>query len=348
VRYSVQSCLQEGCEVLILRDEATDSEAAVAAGIGANLFRCRLQGEEWIEPAPNFKTLAQRSSEFGTPLLWPPGRVHRGVFHYDGREYRLPLNEGANHLHGELRRLPWNLVNQSASEGQGATVVLSIHTRRNAQIACYYPHEVELRVTYRLREGQLTGLLEAVNEGETPAPFGFGLHPYFTVRGEASRWRLRLPVLACYDLNEHGIAVERPRSHSLCARLQDGLWLSEWPQERAFYVFQCEPGIKRCLLERLGRSGEEAPVRRVMTLDDAFPYLAIFRPEWAQAVSVEPWSCITDAYQSPLPPAWTGASGLAPGECRTYRWHWQAESLSNEDQRSEQESSGRGSAWNKR
>lgn len=325
MRYSVQERLMDGYRVIVLRDDATDSEAAIVPDIGANLIRCRLHGDEWIEAPPDLLTLRRQSSEFGTPLLWPPGRVRHGVYRFHGREYHLPLNEGINHLHGELRHLPWEAANLYASDSQGASITLRFHTDQSSQVSSYYPHAIALRATYLLQDGALTGTLEAVNESRLPAPFGFGLHPYFALRGESGRWQLKLPVGLLYDMNARGIVTEPPHSDALCLRLGEGMRLDELPKDRDYYLFRCVDGARKCILERTeGMAGDDRgsgdACRLVLTFSKSFPYLALFRPSWANAISIEPWSCITDAFQSPLPEPWTGAAALLPGECREFRW----------------------------
>ncbi|MBO4356462.1 MAG: hypothetical protein J5850_06395, partial [Clostridia bacterium] len=43
---------------------------------------------------------------FGNPILFPPNRIRNGSFIFEGREYRLPVNEPENgcHIHGDLYR----------------------------------------------------------------------------------------------------------------------------------------------------------------------------------------------------------------------------------------------------
>lgn len=312
----------DGYSAVVLVDRAADSRAVVVPGIGCNLIRCRLQGREVIEGPPNLAVLRSRSAEFGVPLLWPPGRIPGGTFVFHGKKYTFPVNEGTNHLHGEIRHLPWQLVTLEANEQEGATVTAEFRFERVDAVFAYYPHPVVLRLTYRLCGRRLSGILEAVNEGDSEAPLGFGLHPYFSFRGDPGQVELAASVDLQYDTTEGGFIRHKPAHTSLCDRLAGGMPLSRLPSDIDHFVFRMNEDRRACSIFR-----KTEGIRLHFQFDNSFPYLVVFKPKWADAVSLEPWSSISDAFNVPLQPEWTGAAGLKPGERRKFCWTWNVESV---------------------
>ncbi|WP_197081120.1 aldose 1-epimerase [Gordoniibacillus kamchatkensis] len=322
MRYEAYEEARDGYSTVVLADRATDSSVAVVLDIGCNIIGCRLQGHEVIASPPHIRDLAGRSSEFGVPLLWPPSRIPGGTFAFQGRTYTFPLNEGRNHLHGEIRYLPWEVTALAADEQEGASVTAEFRFDRFDEVFAYYPHRVVLRLTVRLCGNRLSGLLEAVNEGDDEAPAGFGLHPYFSYRGDIEQVVLAASVARQYDTGENGLIVREPEHTALCDRLAHGMPLNELPGDVDHFVFAMNEDRRECTIIRRNEG-----VRLRFEFSRSLPYLAVFKPSWADAVSLEPWSCITDAFNAPLPSEATGAAGLKPGQRREYGWTWSLDNL---------------------
>ncbi|WP_025852662.1 aldose 1-epimerase [Paenibacillus ehimensis] len=323
VRYRVCSEWRDGREHVILSDDRTGSEAFIIPGIGCNLIRCRLEGHETIEGPPHLSMLAEYSAEYGVPLLWPPSRIAGGTFAFRGRRYTFPQHEGGHHLHGDIRHLPWEVVSLSASETEGAWMTAELRATDHPGWYAYYPHEVALRLTYRLKEGRISAVLDAVNEGRDEAPYGFGIHPYFTLSGDAlEETEVAVPAEFQYDTSELVGIGRLPERTVLCRQLDGGLTVSALPAELDHVLLRLVPGKRECRLTRR-RSG----IRIVFGFSENLAHAVVFVPEWAHAVSLEPWSSITDAFNSPLPAEWTGLSGLEGGQAVRFEWQWHVERL---------------------
>ncbi|HEY1849349.1 MAG TPA: aldose epimerase family protein [Opitutaceae bacterium] len=112
------------------------------------------------------------------------GRVGGGILSIEGREFRLPLNEGPNHLHGGGRgidRRTWSAKPAEAAAGS-ASVRLSYLSPDGEQ---GYPGFVSLTVTYTLTaENALVVETEATSD--RPTPVSLAQHAYFNLSGEGS------------------------------------------------------------------------------------------------------------------------------------------------------------------
>lgn len=320
MRYKAYEDVQEGQAVIVLADRKQDSIAIFVPSIGFNLIRCRLGGHETIEGPPDLPTLGARSSEFGVPLLWPPGRIADGAFSFRGKSYVYPVHDGVNHLHGEIRMRHWQIVSLEADDKNGASVTAEYRFEAIEDHGVYYPHAVLLRMRWKLTGNRISGELEAFNSGNEDAPFGFGLHPYFKFRGKPEEIEITAPTRLQYTADDDGLNRQIPVPTELCGQLGDGMTLDLLPSDVDHFVFRMAEGSASAQISMM-----DGDVRIGFECDSGFPYLVVFKPKWADALSLEPWSCISDAYNSPLSPEWTGAAGLRAGERRKLEWAWQAD-----------------------
>lgn len=112
------------------------------------------------------------------------GRIAGGQLRLDGRDYRLSLNEGGNHLHGGFRgfnRKVWQV--ETLTDGPGmAGVVLKTFTPDGDE---GYPGNLEASVTYMLSED---GELSVTYQARTDSPTIVNLtnHTYFNLSGEGA------------------------------------------------------------------------------------------------------------------------------------------------------------------
>ncbi|MFB9253595.1 aldose 1-epimerase family protein [Sphaerisporangium melleum] len=138
----------------------------------------------------------------GLPLLPWPNRVQDGRYTFDGQERQLALTEPkfGNAAHGFTRTLPWRVLSRDE-----ASITLGLRLFPQAG----YPHILDLTVSYALDATGLTVEIGARNMGDTPAPYGFGAHPYLSVPGPLEDAVLELPAAEWLTVDERKIPVER-------------------------------------------------------------------------------------------------------------------------------------------
>ena len=151
---------------------------------------------------------------------------------------------------------------------------------------------------YRLDAGGLSLTLIMRNGGDTPMPFGFGIHPYFTAR------RVALHARRLWPADERGLPTGSKVTHVRELRQSaEGCdtYLSQW-EGRATLHWD---------------DGRELALRA----DPAFAHLVVYTAPGADFLCVEPVSNVADAFN--LAAAGDGRTGmrvLAPGE----RWRFAA------------------------
>ena len=120
---------------------------------------------------------------FGATIGRFANRIAKGRFTLDGQAYQLPLNNGANTLHGGgdgFDRKVWTIV--SVKSGKTAAVTMTLHSPDGAS---GYPGEVDASVTYALDDH---GALAITFGATTTKPTILNLtnHALFNVAGEGA------------------------------------------------------------------------------------------------------------------------------------------------------------------
>ncbi len=154
---------------------------AVLAETGGNLIRLRHgpTALDILRTPRTHRDFEAAPAVHGIPLLFLPNRIADGRFRWNGRNYRLPVNEPArrNHLHGFLHTLPWEL--RRLPDGLAAI-------RRFAADAVW-PHSFEAQVEYVFHGDEMRQRVTFTNTGDTPMPFLFGQHTVFRLPEPDSR-----------------------------------------------------------------------------------------------------------------------------------------------------------------
>jgi aldose 1-epimerase len=107
--------------------------------------------------------------------LFPwPNRITDGKYTFEGVDQQLYLTEPArqNAIHGLTRWTNWERVDSDAASAE-------VGHRLHGQPG--YPHQLDLRLGYRLNDDGLTVTAAATNVGSSDAPYGYGTHPYLSV-----------------------------------------------------------------------------------------------------------------------------------------------------------------------
>lgn len=131
-----------------------------------------------------------------------------------------------------------------------------------------------------------------VNTGETPLPFGLGVHPYFrlplgTSPAEASL--VSLPIAAEWELKElipTGDRLPLPNSEAW----QAGRPFGELTLDNVYTKLVTEHGSGRATIR------DPASQRAIhIEFDDFFRELVVYTPGHREAICIEPYTCLPGA-----------------------------------------------------
>jgi aldose 1-epimerase len=322
-RYVSQRMERNGIPTVCLKDLHEQAEAELVPDIGANVFRYRVGEHDILLSPPDMDALRKGSSLYGFPILFPPSRIRHGAFSCGGKEYRFPLNFGPHHIHGELREISWRLLETGADPERGAYAVCEVHVGELERMHAYYPHALRFRLTVSLFEGNLHLEGSIVNEGNDAAPLGFGFHPYFAFKPEeAGTVSIQVPAVSEYLIDPEGFFTGPLHVTEVCGQLFGGMKVSDLPKDSDHRVVKLHPDRRSFIVNRPG-SG----IRLTCDFSREFGFAFLFVPPWGDAISIEPVSSVTDAFQLPYPAEETGVRVLEAGERFDYAVHLHAAAL---------------------
>ena len=260
--------------------------AEFAPAAGGRLTGLSTDGLDWIVPLAETDWPAAKWPRAGSyPLAPYSNRIRDGVFTFDGARHRLRSLAGRSEaIHGSGLYLPWQV---RALEADSVDLVLDAPA---GMMGWAWPFECVQR--YRLDAGGLSLTLIMRNGGDTPMPFGFGIHPYFTAR------RVALHARRLWPADERGLPTGSKVTHVRELRQSaEGCdtYLSQW-EGRATLHWD---------------DGRELALRA----DPAFAHLVVYTAPGADFLCVEPVSNVADAFNlAGAGDARTGMRVLAPGE----------------------------------
>lgn len=306
-------------QTVTLEDGKSGATAKVLVGFGFNCYSYRpvVDGEPWelLWSATNFASGTERPSHSGIPILFPyAGRLKGQTLQFEGRSYPLEGNDGrGNAIHGYVLNRPWRIVERS--EGR---LVGELHAAADApQVLEKWPSDFRLRVDYALEGGALTCEIIVDNPGSGRLPFGLGLHPYFRLPlgpgGTADDCRVTVPVSQYWELVEM-----LPSGRRLAAEGSRGLAVG-----MSFAQTQLDDVFTEVAFDNHWARATIADQRsgRVVSyeFDDGFTQCVVYNPPHREAICIEPYTCVPDAYRLGQQAAETGLRVLGAGETARFR-----------------------------
>jgi aldose 1-epimerase len=292
---------------------AAGSLSAVVAEVGATLRDFTVDGDAVLD---GFDADERSEAGRGQVLAPWPNRLEDGTFTFEGRSGRAALNEPelGNAIHGLVRWMPWIVGDRD----ERAVMLRSVIHPQPA-----YPWQLELSLTYELSESGMTVTTEATNTSGTPAPFGIGFHPYFTVgTARVDDAVLTVPASTTLAVNERSLPTGRMPVDGTGADFRDGRPIADAKLDTAFADLDRDAdGLARVRFAH--GDGKRATT---VWMDTSFRYVQIYTGDTLEpverrrrGVAIEPMTCPANALRTGddlirLAPgaAWRGTWGIEP------------------------------------
>lgn len=282
-----------------LHDDATGASASVLPAYGFNLFDLRLPLGKEVGPViasvDDFAENPRSASGNGTPILFPyPNRVRGGSFTFQGKTYRLPINNGPNAIHGFAVDAPWQVEEHKVGPDSAYITGRYRISECSPKMRANWPADAVLQVRYDLAGRRLTMTVTVSNPTADELPYGFGIHPYFRLPfardGKTDRTRVVVPASRYWVLQDFLPTGEiRPVDDRLDFRKgqpRGGLKLDDVLTGLEFQNERCT-----CRLVDLDRN-----VEFQLGFDQGFRELVMYTPpSRPDVIALEPYTQTTDA-----------------------------------------------------
>jgi aldose 1-epimerase len=300
-------------DIPAIRLEAGGYAAAICAELGANCFLLEHDGASFLRMPPSFETFRRDCNLYGMPLLFPPNRIRDGAYRFQGRDYRLPINEPerGNHIHGFLSGTPFVLAGERIG-GDTCEAVFSYEASAKAPYPGF-PHDFRVTLSHSLGPEGLVQRLRVENLGAADMPLGLGFHTAFNAAflpgSQAEDYRLHLTASRQIPLAPDRFlpAGEEIADNELLRALR-GNGLPPQGSAISCHLRGASPG--EALLEHLP-SGRALAYR----VDPRCKFWTLWNQGGGKGfICPEPQTWIIDAPNSPLLPGESGFAALAPGE----------------------------------
>jgi galactose mutarotase-like enzyme len=145
-----------------------DSRVTIAEERGAIVTSFSIAGRELLYMDESTLRDPSKNVRGGIPILFPsPGKLDGDRFSHDGKS-------GSMKQHGFARDEPFRVT--------GSKLTLESNDRTRAR----FPWDFRLTIDFVLEKNILHMNIEVTNTGDETMPFGFGIHPYFSIKDKAS------------------------------------------------------------------------------------------------------------------------------------------------------------------
>lgn len=271
-------------------DPAHNLLACIAPGLGSNWYRLRAGQCELIHYEP--EDLKQRGHT-GAFVLWPfPNRVRDRQYTYHGEQYSFASIKRVQGIliHGLVFDRSWSYTRPVADQ-QGASVTTTVEMDPASPYYETYPFASRLSLTYTLTRSGMTVAYSVQNTGKQSLPYGFGLHPYFTLPSGREQTLVTLSAAQVMEADATLLPTGRLLDvHTAMYAMFDLNQPVPVGHLKLDHVYTGLPASREALIEH-----RDLHLRVRITASEDFTHAVIYTPAQASYFCLENQTCSTDA-----------------------------------------------------
>ncbi|MHA6481349.1 aldose 1-epimerase [Paenibacillus sp. strain BS8-2] len=292
-----------------LSNNSTGASVTLVPELGFQAVSYQVDGMEWLQAPQDLEELQASPTKWGIPILFPPNRVSKEI-EVEGRRFCFPQPAEGVYMHGELCKQAWPIVEVGLCDAEGVAVTTRQTFHQYPGTQPPMPCQLDIVFTYRLSNSGLRLEGKLCNHGAYGLPVGVGMHPYFRLPDAgAESVQVQIPAIAEWPIGHSGFIEGQPRHTPLCEQLHTGIMFNDLPPQSGYRLFSMRDGVNHSHI-----SYNERKKCLRLTTSEQLSHIVLFVPQWTRAISLEPYSCVTDAYHVPLPWEDTGARLLQKGD----------------------------------
>lgn len=298
--------------VLTLVSPETGAEAKILPERGFNCFSFKPvcgQPHEVFWTPEGFEAGQTRAVAGGFPWLFPfAGRIGGGEYFFGGQKYELTQNDPGgrpNAIHGFVADRAWRVIETGPTRAAAMFQLSSMAP----DLLPFWPTDFILTASYELKGNRLCIEFGVVNPTDRVLPCWLGVHPYFRIplsgRGKEAEHTLTVPAASVWELHEM-----LPTGYLFPAAgvngVSQGIPLDQANFDTVFSQLQFDSGWTEARLDQGAR-------RLSVRFNDAFKTCVLFNPRHREAVCIEPYTAVPDAFSLAARGIDGGLTQLPPG-----------------------------------
>jgi aldose 1-epimerase len=284
------------------------AQQAVIVQVGGGLRSYAAEGRAVLE---GFPAEARADGGRGQLLVPWPNRIRDGRYRWADTEHQLGLSEVAKHnaIHGLLRWAEWSLQERTESR---VTVGARVWPQPG------YPFRLDVLAAYELTDRGLSVTITGRNQGDDPAPYGVGQHPYLGVCTDlVDDAVLTVPAQRWVRCDDRGLPVATELVDGTDYDFRTARAIGETKLDTP-YTALTRGQDGRAVVSLNARDGSSGVD---LWIGEGADYLQVFSgdtlapPRRRTGLAVEPMSCPPDAFNTG-----EGLVTLEPGAAHSLRW----------------------------
>ena len=293
--------------------EAGSERAVIVPEAGCQCLSYRAGTLDVVAGPANPDAWRERPHRGGIPILFPwPGRVAGARFTFNGREYRMPVNEPArgHSIHGFACERAFRVTRRGPY-----FVTAALDSSDYSDLSSIWPWPFALEIDYEVGNG-LRLKARVTNTGDSSTPFGFGAHPYFHAplnpKGKRDAMLIQLDADARWLLDARLITTGATEPLAGKYDLRAPRTIGDETYDDVFRMAPISDGDRPAPRARL--IDPSLNIALEIRADAAFGDFVVFAPPNNPVVALEPYTCAPDAFNLAARGVAAGMRELAPGE----------------------------------
>src|SRR5208337_1009277 len=293
--------------------ESQSERAVIVPAAGCQCLGYRAGTLEVIAGPASPDAWREHPHRGGIPLLFPwPGRVAGARFTFEGREYRLPVNEPArgHSIHGFACERAFRVTRRGPY-----FVTAMLDSSDYPDLSAIWPWPFALEIDYEVGNG-LRLKARITNTGDSVMPFGFGAHPYFHAplnpKGTRDAMMIQLDANARWALDARLIPTGETEPLAGKYELREPRQLGGDTYDDVFRMTAISKYDVSAPRARLIYPSVKIAVE--VRADASFGDFVVYAPPDNPVVAIEPYTCAPDAFNLAARGVAAGMRELAPGD----------------------------------
>lgn len=293
--------------------EVQSERAVIVPGAGCQCLSYRAGSLDVIAGPANPDAWREHPHRGGIPILFPwPGRVGGARFTFDGREYRLPVNDAGhgNAIHGFACERAFRVTRRGPY-----FVTAILDSSDYSDLNAIWPWPFALEINYEVGNG-LRLKARITNTGDSVMPFGFGAHPYFHAplnpKGSRDAMLIQLDADARWPLDAR--LVPTGKLEPLAGKFDLSAPRVIGAKTYDDVLRMAHVSTEYASTPRARLIDPSLKIAVEVRADAAFEEFVVFAPPNNPVVALEPYTCAPDAFNLAARGVAAGMRELAPGQ----------------------------------